>query len=134
MTFIFLASYLKRFHVLCYIAIYKIKRREQVLWWLDVSRLLLLLLQVPANDLNFIAATYYLVYFRFVIINIYFYFVNVFNDCQAPIKIDKWCYKCNKKPKQLENSQLIRKIVNQIFELILEQCVANYYGDNTIVK
>ena len=22
--------------------------------------------------------------------------------------------------------------VNQIFELILEQCVANYYGDNTI--
>ena len=24
--------------------------------------------------------------------------------------------------------------VNQIFELILEQCVANYYGDNTIGK
>ena len=24
--------------------------------------------------------------------------------------------------------------VNQIFELILEQCVANYYGDNTIAK
>ena len=42
----------------------------------------------------------------------------------------------NKKPKRLENSQLIRKTwhVNQIFELILEQCVANYYGDNTIVK
>ena len=32
--------------------------------------------------------------------------------------------------------KLIRKIwqVNQIFELILEQGVANYYGDNTIVK
>ena len=28
----------------------------------------------------------------------------------------------NKKPKVLENSQLLRK------------CVANYYGDNTIVK
>ena len=44
--------------------------------------------------------------------------------------------KPNKKPKRLENSQLIRKTwhVNQIFELILEQCVANYYGDNTIVK
>ena len=42
----------------------------------------------------------------------------------------------NKKPKRLENSQLIRKTwhVNQIFELILEQWVANYYGDNTIVK
>ena len=36
----------------------------------------------------------------------------------------------NKKPKRLENSQLLRKI----FELILEQCVANYYGDNTIAK
>ena len=44
--------------------------------------------------------------------------------------------KINKKPKRLENSQLIRKIlqVNQIFELTLEQGVANYYGDNTIVK
>ena len=44
--------------------------------------------------------------------------------------------KKNKKPKRLENSQLIRKTwhVNQIFELILEQWVANYYGDNTIVK
>ena len=42
----------------------------------------------------------------------------------------------NKKPKWLENSQLIRKTwhVNQIFEFILEQCVANYYGDNTIAK
>ena len=32
--------------------------------------------------------------------------------------------------------QLLRKTchVNQIFELILEQCVANYYGDNTIAK
>ena len=42
----------------------------------------------------------------------------------------------NKKPKRLENSQLLRKTwhVNQIFELILEQCVANYYGDNTIAK
>ena len=42
----------------------------------------------------------------------------------------------NKKPKRLENSQLIRKTwhVNQIFELILEQCAANYYGDNTIAK
>ena len=41
-----------------------------------------------------------------------------------------------KKPKWLENSQLLRKTwhVNQIFELILEQCVANYYGDNTIAK
>ena len=35
-----------------------------------------------------------------------------------------------------EISQLLRKTchVNQIFELILEQCVANYYGDNTIPK
>ena len=35
----------------------------------------------------------------------------------------------NKKPKRLENSQLLRKTwhVNQIFELILEQCIANYY-------
>ena len=43
----------------------------------------------------------------------------------------------NKKPKRLENSQLLRKTlhVNQIFELILDQqCVANYYGDNTIAK
>ena len=34
---------------------------------------------------------------------------------------------------RLENSQLLRKTwhVNQIFELILEQCVANYYRDNT---
>ena len=24
--------------------------------------------------------------------------------------------------------------VNQIFELVLEQCVANYYRDNTIAK
>ena len=42
----------------------------------------------------------------------------------------------NKKPKRLENSQLLRRTwqVNQIFELILEQCVANYYGDNTIAK
>ena len=24
--------------------------------------------------------------------------------------------------------------MNQIFELVLEQCVANYYGDNTIAK
>ena len=37
--------------------------------------------------------------------------------------------KYNKKPTRLENSQLLN---NQIFELILEQCVANYYGDNTI--
>ena len=31
---------------------------------------------------------------------------------------------------------VIRKTwhVNQIFELILEQCVATYYGDNAIVK
>ena len=44
--------------------------------------------------------------------------------------------KVNKKPKRLENSQLLRKTlhVNQIFKLILEQCVANYYGDNTIAK
>ena len=51
--------------------------------------------------------------------------------------IKKWCI-CikNKKPKRLENSQLLRKTlhVNQIFELIIEQCVANYYGDNTIAK
>ena len=42
----------------------------------------------------------------------------------------------NKKLKRLENSQLLRKTwqVNQIFELILEQCVANYYRDNTIAK
>ena len=41
----------------------------------------------------------------------------------------------NKKPKRLENSQLTRKThVNKIFEFILEQCVANYYGDNTIAK
>ena len=35
----------------------------------------------------------------------------------------------NKKPKRLENSQLLRKTshLNQIFELILKQCVANYY-------
>ena len=32
----------------------------------------------------------------------------------------------NKKPNKIENSQ--------IFELILEQCVATYYGDNTIAK
>ena len=37
----------------------------------------------------------------------------------------------NKKPKRLENSQLLRE---KKFELILEQCVANYYGDNTIAK
>ena len=45
-------------------------------------------------------------------------------------------FKNNKKPKLLENSQLLRKTwhVNQIFELILEQCVANYYADNTIAK
>ena len=43
--------------------------------------------------------------------------------------------KRNKKPEWLENSQLLRKTghVNQIFEL-LEQCVANYYGDNRIAK
>ena len=37
-----------------------------------------------------------------------------------------------KEAETLENSQLLRKTwhVNQIFELILEQCVANYYGDN----
>ena len=42
----------------------------------------------------------------------------------------------NKKLKWLENSQLLRNTwhVKQIFELILEQCVAHYYGDNTIVK
>ena len=42
----------------------------------------------------------------------------------------------NKKPKRLETSQLLRRTwqVNQIFELILEQCVANYYRDNTIAK
>ena len=36
----------------------------------------------------------------------------------------------------LEYSQLLRKTwhVNQTFELILEQCVANYYEDNTIAK
>ena len=45
-------------------------------------------------------------------------------------------YIINKKPKGLENSQLLRKTrhVNQILELILEQCVDNYYGDNTIAK
>ena len=45
-------------------------------------------------------------------------------------------FRVNKKPKRLENAQLLRKTwhVNQIFELILEQCVANYYGDNTIAK
>ena len=55
--------------------------------------------------------------------------------------VDEWLLSAsrsqiNKKPKRLENSQLIRKTwhVNQIFELILEQWVANYYGDNTIVK
>ena len=41
--------------------------------------------------------------------------------------------KQNKKPMRLENSQLLLH-VNQIFELILEQCVANYYGDNAIAK
>ena len=52
------------------------------------------------------------------------------------ITVIKGYFKKNKKPKRLENSQLIRKIwqVNQIFELIIEQGVANYYGDNTIVK
>ena len=51
-------------------------------------------------------------------------------------KTDKSKQNKNKKPKRLENSQLIRKTwhVNQIFELILEQCAANYYGDNTIAK
>ena len=36
----------------------------------------------------------------------------------------------------LENSQLLRQNLTcqSNFELILEQCVANYYGDNTIVK
>ena len=28
----------------------------------------------------------------------------------------------------------IEKHVNQIFELVLEQCVANYYRDNTIAE
>ena len=38
----------------------------------------------------------------------------------------------NKKPKQLENSQLLRKTwhVNQIFELILEQFVATTMDKN----
>ena len=43
----------------------------------------------------------------------------------------------NKKPKRVDNSQLLRKTshLNQISELILKQCVANYYyADNTIAK
>ena len=43
-------------------------------------------------------------------------------------------YIFNKKPKLLENSQLLRKTRQGEFELILEQCVANYYRDNTIAK
>ena len=39
-----------------------------------------------------------------------------------------------KKPKQFENSQILRWHVNQSYEFILEQCVANYDGDNTIAK
>ena len=52
------------------------------------------------------------------------------------ILINQLTWETNKKPKWLENSQLLRKTwhVNEIFELILEQCVANYYGDNTIAK
>ena len=38
------------------------------------------------------------------------------------------------KPKRLENSQLLRKTEFNLIELILEQCVANYYGDNTVAK
>ena len=40
----------------------------------------------------------------------------------------------NKKPKRVENSQLLRKTELNWIELILEQCVANYYGDNTVAK
>ena len=52
-------------------------------------------------------------------------------DVSSPLRI------INKKPKRLENSQLLRKTshLNQILELILKQCVANYYyGHNTIAK
>ena len=44
--------------------------------------------------------------------------------------------KLKQEAEELENSQLLRKTWhgNQIFELILEQRVANYYGDNTIAK
>ena len=60
-------------------------------------------------------------------IQLYLFYFNLEDE----VKINK----INKKPKRLENSQLLRKRhVNQIFELILEQCVANYYVDNTIAK
>ena len=39
------------------------------------------------------------------------------------------CKNINKKPKRPENSQLLKKtwhVNDQIIELILEQCVANY--------
>ena len=57
-------------------------------------------------------------------------------DTQKEKEVKKLLSKYNKKPKRLENSQLLRKIwhVNQIFELILEQRVPNYYGDMTIAK
>ena len=48
---------------------------------------------------------------------------------------------CVKKQQEAESAWKLTTIVlrktlhvNQIFELILEQCVANYYGDNTIAK
>ena len=35
---------------------------------------------------------------------------------------------------EAEEAWKLTTIKNQIFELILEQCIANYYGDNTIAK
>ena len=61
--------------------------------------------------------------------------LTVSNRCSVHVPV--LVFNNNKKPKRLENSQLLKQNshLNQIFELILKECVANYYyGDNTIAK